>query len=270
LCQKYYGSSIEPVDYSGHTEAARKTINDWVEARTNRKIVELLKSGMVGDSTRLVLVNAIYFKGNWASQFEARLTEDEPFHMSSEKSVAAPLMRQTHDFRYAESPGLQVLELPYAGGDLSMLVLLPNKVDGLGDLEAGLTAENLTTWTANLKSHKVAVFLPKFKSTSEFKLAGTLAALGMSDAFGSLADFSGMDGRKDLFISDVIHKAFVEVNEGGTEAAAATAMVMAGSAAPSNPRPIPVFRADHPFLFLIRDNRNGSVLFLGRVTDPTQ
>jgi serpin B len=270
LCQKYYGSSIQPVDYSGHTEAARKTINDWVEARTNRKIVELLKPGMVDGSTLLVLVNAIFFKGNWASQFEARLTENEPFHMSLEKSVTAPLMRQTHDFRYAESPGLQVLELPYAGGDLSMLVLLPTKVDGLGDLEAGLTAENLTSWAANLRSQKVAVFLAKFKSTSEFKLAGTLAALGMTDAFSSRSDFSGMDGRKDLFISDVIHKAFVEVNEEGTEAAAATATVMAGSAAPSNLRPIPVFRADHPFLFLIRDNRNGSVLFLGRVTDPTQ
>jgi serpin B len=270
LCQKYYGSSIMPVDYSGHTEIARKTINDWVEARTNRKIVELLKPGVVDGSTRLVLINAIYFKGIWASQFEARLTENEPFHMSLEKSVTAPLMRQTHDFRYAESPGLQVLELPYAGGDLSMLVLLPSMVDGLGDLEAGLTAENLTSWTANLKSHKVAVFLPKFKSTSEFKLAGTLAALGMSDVFSGRADFSGMDGRKDLFISDVIHKAFVEVNEEGTEAAAATAIVMVGSAAPSNLRPIPVFRADHPFLFLIRDNRNGSVLFLGRVTDPTQ
>jgi len=269
-CQKYYGSSIRPVDYSGHTEAARKTINDWVEARTNRKIVELLKPEMVGSSTLLVLVNAIYFKGNWASQFETMLTENEPFHMSSGKSVTAPLMRQIHDLHYAESLGLQVLELPYAGGDLSMLVLLPTRVDGLGDLEAGLTAENLTAWTANLKSHKVAVFLPKFKSTSEFRLAGTLAALGMSDAFSGRADFSGMDGRKDLFISDVIHKAFVEVNEEGTEAAAATAMVMVGSAAPSNPRPIPVFRADHPFLFLIRDNRNGSVLFLGRVTDPTQ
>jgi serpin B len=270
LCQKYYGSSIEPVDYSGHTEAARKTINDWVEARTNRKIVELLKPGVVGDSTRLVLVNAIYFKGNWASPFEARLTANEPFHISSEKSVATPLMRQTHDFRYAESPGRQVLELPYAGDDLSMLVLLPTKVDGLGELEAGLTAENLTSWTANLRSQKVAVFLPRFKSTSEFSLSGTLAALGMSDAFGGQADFSGMDGRKDLFISDVIHKAFVEVNEEGTEAAAAIAIMMFESAAPSNPRPIPVFRADHPFLFLIRDHRNGSVLFLGRVTDSTQ
>ena len=270
LCREYYSTSITPVDYKGHAEAARKTINDWVEAKTNRKIVELLKPGMVGGSTRLVLVNAIYFKGNWASQFEAKRTENGPFHVPLGKSISAPLMRQTRYFFYAESPGLQVLELPYAGNDLSMLVLLPSKVDGLGDLEAELTAKNLTAWTANLESHEVQVLLPKFKSTSEFRLAGTLASLGMSDSFSGQADFSGMDGRKDLFISDVIHKAFVEVNEMGTEAAAATAVVMLAGAAPSDPRFIPVFRADHPFLFLIRDNHNGSILFLGRVTDPTK
>lgn len=270
LCQKYYGTAITPVDYSGHTEAARKTINDWVEAKTNRKIVELLKPGMVASSTRLVLVNAIYFKGNWASQFESRLTANEPFHVTSEKSVAVPLMRQTYDYRYAEFPDLQILELPYAGDDLSMLVLLPRKVDGLGNLEAELTVQNLTSWTLNLPSQKVVVFLPKFKATSEFLLKGTLAELGMSDAFSRQADFSGMDGRKDFFIGDVIHKAFVEVNEEGTEAAAATAVGMFGSAAPTHSKPVPVFRADHPFLFLIRDNRNGSILFLGRVTDPTE
>ncbi len=269
LCQNDYSASITPVDYQ-KTEAARKTINDWVEAKTTGKIVELLKSGAIFSSTRLVLVNAIYFKGNWANQFKTDFTENEAFHVSSEMAVAAPLMRQTGDFRYAESPSLQVLELPYMGGDLSMLVLLPRTVDGLGNLEAELTTQNLTSWIANLQNQKLAVFLPKFKSTSEFSLAGTLAALGMSDAFSSQADFSGMDGQKDLFFSDVIHKAFVEVNEEGTEAAAATAVVMFGSGAPQNSQPVSVFRADHPFLFLIRDNRNGSVLFLGRVTDPTK
>jgi serpin B len=149
-------------------------------------------------------------------------------------------------------------------------VLLPHTVDGLGNLEAELTMQNLTSWTENLQSHKVEVFLPKFKMSSEFSLAGTLAALGMLDAFTGQADFSGMDGRKDLFISDGIHKAFVEVNEKGTEAAAVTAMVMAGSVARSNPPPIPVFRADHPFLFFIRDNHNGSILFLGRVMNPSE
>jgi serpin B len=271
LCRKYYDTSISPVDYIGHTEAARKTINDWVETKTNRKIVELLKPGMLLRSTRLALVNAIYFKGNWARQFETNLTEDEPFHVSSEKSATAPLMEHVDDFRYAESPDLQVIELPYAGGDLSMLVLLPRTVDGLAHLETELTAQNLASWTGNLQSQKVVVFLPKFKMTSEFSLTDTLEALGMSDAFiYGRADFSGMDGQKDLYISKVIHKAFVEVNETGTEAAAATAVVMTFGAMPMNPRPVPVFRADHPFLFLIRDNHTGSILFLGRIVDPTR
>ena len=270
LCQEYYGTSITPVDYQGATEIARKTINDWVEAKTNKKIVELLKPGALDRSTRLVLADAIYFKGNWASRFDAKRTKDEPFHVSATKTVKAPLMQQTAHFGYTESPDLQVLELPYAGDDLSMLVLLPRKVDGLNDLEAQLTTQNLSAWTRGLWARKVDVFLPKFKATSEFSLVGTLAALRMTDAFNSQADFSGMDGKNDLFISAVVHKAFVDVNEEGTEAAAATAIHVAASAAPRNPPPVPVFRADHPFLFLIRDNRTGSLLFLGRVTDPTR
>jgi len=268
LCRKCYGTSIKPVDYLEHTEAARKTINDWVTSKTNRKIVELLKPGVLNNSNVLVLVNAIYFKGNWDSQFEARYTKDELFHVSSEKTVTTPLMRQTHDFRYAEFSDKQILELPYVGGDLSMLVLLPRQADGLGNLEAELTVQNLAAWVAKLQSQKVAVSLPKFKITSEFSLKETLAALGMSDAFiYGRADFSGMDGRDDLFISAVAHKAFVEINEEGTEAVAATAVMMGAGAAP--PR-MSVFRADHPFLFLIRDNRSGSILFLGCVMDPTQ
>lgn len=272
LCRKYYGTAIKPVDFARHTETARKTINAWVEDRTNRKIVELLKPGMIDRSNRLVLVNAIYFKGKWASQFNTNLTENQPFHLSADKTIDAPLMRQTHDLDYAEFSGLQVLGLPYAGDDLSMIVLLPREVDGLGNLEARLTAENLTAWTANLKSQEVQVFLPKFKSSSEFSLAETLKALGMTDAFSDgQADFSGMDDRKDLFIGAVVHMAFVEVNEESTEAVAVTAVLteLAGIR-PTNPQPIPIFRADHPFLFLIRDNHNGSILFLGRVTDPTQ
>jgi len=271
LCQKYYGTSITPVDYKGDTETARKTINDWVEQKTNKKIVELLKPGVLKALTRLVLANAIYFKGTWDSPFETRITTGQPFHSSSTRTVTAPLMEKEARFGYAESPGLQVLELPYAGNDLSMVVLLPRKVDGLGDLEAKLTTQTLGAWTTNMDGQEVHVFLPKFKTTSEFSLAETLATLGMTNAFDDRADFSGMDGKKDLFIYAVIHKAFVEVNEEGTEAAAATAVVMAPTAAPPpNPRPVPAFRADHPFLFLIRDNRTGSVLFLGRITDPTQ
>jgi serpin B len=268
LGQKYYGAAIKPVDYAKHTEAARKMINGWVSAKTNQKIVELLKPGMLDVSNRLVLVNAIYFKGNWASQFEIKLTEEKPFHVSPERTITAPLMRQTHDCRYAEFPGLQILELPYVGGDLSIQVLLPRQMDGLGNLETELTAQNLAAWIASLQSEKVEVFLPKFRITSEFSLADTLGGMGMPDAFSpARADFSAMDGRKDLYVSAVAHQAFVEVNEEGTEAATSTAVMMRPRGLPP---PLPVFRADHPFLFLIRDNRNGSILFLGRVTDPTQ
>lgn len=283
LCRRYYGVSIKPVDYIWHTEAARRRINNWVKARTDRKIVELLKPGMLDRSNRLVLVNAIYFKGNWASQFEAKLTKNKPFYVSPEKTVIAPLMRQTGDFKYAEFPDLgstnmrtvfssishlQVLELPYAGNDLSMVVLLPREADGLDHLEKELTAQKLATWLGSLHSQKVEVFLPKFRISSEFSLAKTLAAMGMPDAFiYPRADFSGMDGREDLYISAVAHQAYVEVNEKGAEAVAATAVMIGVGAAP--PR-IAVFRADHPFLFLIRDNRNGSILFLGRVTDLSQ
>ncbi|HSY43034.1 MAG TPA: serpin family protein, partial [Candidatus Acidoferrum sp.] len=168
-----------------------------------------------------------------------------------------------------EFPDLQVLELPYTGGEVSMVVLLPTKVDGIGELEKQLTTPNLAKWTAHFESQKVRVFLPKFKVTSEFSLGDTLAAMGMPDAFMyGKADFSGMDGKQDLFIGKVVHKAYVDVDEDGTEAAAATAVVMTLAAAmPAEPL---VFRADHPFLFLIRDNQTGSILFLGRVMDPTR
>jgi len=244
-----------------------------VEAKTNRKIVDLLKPGMVDQATRLVLVNAIYFKGNWLYRFNPGLTQDEPFHVSPETTATAPLMRQTSELGYAEFPDLQVLELPYTGDEVSMVVLLPRTVDGIGKLEAQLTATNLAAWTAHLQTQKVQVFLPKFKATSEFSLAETLAAMGMPDAFiFGKADFSGMDGTRDLYFSKVVHKAYVDVDEEGTEAAAATAVTVEfGGAGPRLLQPpIPVFRADHPFLFLIRDNRTGSILFLGRVADPTQ
>jgi serpin B len=280
LCRKYYGTDVFPVDYVGHAEDSRQAINRWVEDNTSHKIVDLLGPGSM-DGARLVLVNAIYFKGKWAKQFNADNTQDEPFYTSPTASVTAPLMQQTDKFGYAEFDGVQVLELPYAGGDLSMLVLLPRGTNDagplapretnydLGQLEAKLTPENLALWTTKMTSQKVRVFLPKFEPTSEFSLGETLGAMGMTDAFDpNKADFSGMDGRRDLYISKVVHKAFVDVNEEGTEAAAATGVIMTLSA--ELPANIPVFRADHPFLFLIRDNRTGSILFLGRMTNPAQ
>lgn len=173
--------------------------------------------GMLDESARLVLVDAIYFKGNWRSKFPIGLTEDQPFHVSTEKAVTAPMMQQTAEFGYAEFPGLQALEMPYAGGEISMVVLLPRNVDGLGDIEAQLTPANLKSWTSGLQNHKVQVFFPGFTVTSEFSLAATLSSMGMPDAFNpKKANFSGMDGRKDLYISRVIHQAYVKVGEEGT------------------------------------------------------
>ena len=269
LCRKHYGATITPLDYVNAAEPARKTINAWVEDKTNKKITDLIAPGVLGELTRMVLVNAIYFKADWASQFKAEATQKQPFHVSVSQTVETPLMHQKREFGYRENDELQVLELPYAGNDLSMIVLLPRKTDGLAGIEAKLTAQNLAAWTGKLQRPKVEVFLPKFKMTSQFSLGEKLAALGMTDAFSAKADFSGMNGQRDLFISAVIHKGFVDVNEEGTEAVAVTGVAVAAHAMPK-PQPVPVFRADHPFILLIRDNRTGSILFLGRITDPTK
>jgi serine protease inhibitor len=269
LIKKHYGVSITPVDYKHACEAARKMINEWVEDKTQDKIKDLIQPGILDALTRLVLVNAIYFKGNWESKFKTNLTKDAPFYVSPSKSVQAPIMTQKQEFRYAEIETLQVLELPYVGDELSMIVLLPQKADGLTQLESSLTVENLNRWKRRLAKREVLVFLPKFKMTSIFQLDKTLASMGMVDAFiDSKANFAGMDGRPDwLYIGAVLHKAFVDVNEQGTEAAAATAVVMKARGMPAPP---PTFRADHPFVFLIHENRTGSILFMGRVTDPTK
>jgi serpin B len=268
LLDARYGAGLEPLDFAAATEAARQTINAWVEEKTRDKIKELLKPGVLDAATRLVLTNAIYFKGKWAEEFDKKATQDEDFFLAPEKKVTAPLMHRTADFGYFEGDDLQALELPYQGERLSMVVLLPKPKDGLAALEAALSADKVSEWVGKLSRREVQVALPRFKTTAEFSLGEVLAAMGMQDAFdASRADFSGMTGTKDLFISAVVHKAFVDVNEEGTEAAAATAVVMTLSAMPEPP---PVFRADHPFLFLIRDTRSGAILFLGRIADPTK
>lgn len=259
LVRRYYGATITPLGPD-----PLRQVNGWVERQTNDKIKDLLKPLHVVPLPVLLLVNAIYFKGNWAAQFDEAVTAAGPFWLAPGEAVEVPLMRQKGEFGYDEFDGLQVLELPYEGGDLSMVVLLPDQVDGLAGLEAALSVENLARWTGRLRPMEVEVVLPRFKLTGEFGLGSTLAAMGMPEAFSDAADFSGMNGRPhDLFIGHVVHKAFVEVNEEGAEAAAATAVIMARGISMS-----PVFRADHPFLFLIRDNATGSILFLGRVADP--
>lgn len=267
LVKKYYGASVTPVDYKTANEAARTRINEWVEEKTEEKITDLIQPGVLTPLTRLVLVNAIYFKGNWAQQFQKSLTQEAPFYLIPEKTVQAPFMTQEHTLRYGEDERLQILELPYEGDDLAMLILLPRSVEGLAELEKSLTLENLNQWITHLREQKVEVFVPKFKLTSSFGLKETLVAMGMRDAFDQTkANFSGMDGTTLLYISAAIHQALVEVNEEGTEAAAATGIVMGFKAVPAPPS---TFRADHPFIFLIRDNKTGSILFMGRVADPT-
>ena len=266
LTKDNYGAEAKEVDFNGATEQARKTINAWVEKQTQEKIKDLLPKGSLTVNTRLVLTNAIYFKGDWASQFKKDRTKNETFR-AGDKKIDAPFMSQKQKFGYAEDDALQVLEMPYVGKELSMVVLLPKKADGLADLEKALTADKLAAWFGRLRERETEVTLPKFKTTVEFELSDTLAKMGMPVAFTARADFSGMNGGKgSLSISKVIHKAFVDVNEEGTEAAAATGVVVEPKAAKVNP----VFRADHPFVFLVRDKRSDSILFLGRIVDPTK
>jgi serpin B len=257
-----YGGLVKPLDYD-NPEAARRTINRWVEDRTGGRIQNLIRQGDLSALTLLVLASAIYFKGDWASQFDPALTRDAPFWVDADEAVTVPMMSQTQTFRWARWPELQVLELPYEGKDLSMIVLLPARRNGLVQLEAALTLENLEMWISQLRDVQVQVQLPRFRLDYRFEVNGSLRALGMTNAFSwSTANFRGMIGLDRGFCIDlVIHQAFVQVDEAGTEAAAAT--VTLSRSAP------PVFRADHAFLFLIRENVSGSILFMGRVVDPT-
>jgi serpin B len=216
--------------------------------------------------TRLVLTNAIYFKGNWARQFKTDRTKDAPFTLADGKKVDISMMNQTAEFGYTETNNFQVLELPYVDNDLSMIIFLPKEYDGLSEFEETLTVENLSNWLNKLYKREVIVSVPKFKMTSQFSLASVLRSMGMTDAFSGNADFSGINGQRNLFISAVIHKAYVDVNEEGTEAAAATAVTMKLTSI--GPSRTPVFKADHPFMFLIRDNHSQSILFIGRVMNP--
>ena len=270
LIKKNYGVSITPVDYKHNTEVARTTINGWAEKETKGKIANLIPPGVLDSLPRLVLVNAIYFKGNWENQFKTIGTKEAPFHIAPDKTVQVPMMTQEQSFRYADLGTLEILELPYVGNEMSMIILLPKKTDGIKQLEADFSMENLRQWESQMNKQKICVFLPKFKLTSTFQLDKTLSGMGMADAFSETkANFAGMDGRTDwLYIGAVLHKAFVEVNEEGTEAAAATAVVMVETRC--MPLPPPTFRADHPFVFLIRERKTGSILFAGRMTDPTK
>ncbi|CAI5682633.1 unnamed protein product [Oreochromis niloticus] len=273
--QKYYQADLKAVDFIGAPEACRAEINSWVEQQTENKIKDLLKPGTVSKYTRLALVNAVYFKGNWSNRFDEANTEEMPFKVKQNETVPVQMMYQREELPYNYIPDhdLQILELPYVGEELSMFILLPKESsdgsDPLLKLEKELTQERLNEWTdrKNMKTHlQILVYLPKFKLEENYDLSETLGKLGMKDVFSAgRADLSGMNGERGLFLSTVAHKAFVEVNEEGTEAAAMIYFpVITGGAC----KPDTHFRADHPFLFFIRHNETKSILFFGRFSSP--
>ena len=271
LVETNYAAGFHPVDFKADPNAVRATINQWVEQQTAKKITDLLGPGSVTADTRMVLTNAIYFKGDWDEPFPVSYTQNEDFHLSATQTVKAPLMYRTGNYTYFDGGSFQTLEIPYKSRELSMIVFLPKDVAGLPALEKSFTAANVKKWLAQLQySDKVHLTFPKFKMTSAFELNDALTQMGLKQAFEqNAADFSGMTGGRDLFISAAIHKAYISVDEKGTEAAAATGMIMKATAMRDEPPPI-TFTADHPFLFLIRDNKSGGILFMGRVTDPTK
>jgi serpin B len=261
-----YGAGLRLLDFINAPEESRITIHDWVSEQTEGKIEDLIPPGLINELTRLVLTNAIYFNAAWDTPFEPELTEDGAFYTLGGGQVTVPMMRQTESLGYVQGEGYQAVELPYDGRELSMVILLPD-AGQFEMFEGSLDAEQVDAILGDVAYRQVALTMPGFEVESDFSLAQTLAALGMADAFSSDADFSGMTGNRDLFISDVVHKAFVSVDEAGTEAAAATAVVMELlAAAPEQPVEVIV---DRPFIFVIRDIETGAILFVGRVVDPS-
>lgn len=268
LLETRYGAGLRRLDFAGATEEARAEINRWVATETSGRIEELIEEGDLSPLTELVLADAIFFKASWPERFDPANTRELPFFarvLDGEelvtKEVSVPMMYKLSEFGYRRAEGVQVLELPYSGDELSMVILLPDARDGLPELEARLTPALLAKLLKDLPKQELGVHLPKFEARTHLRLEETLAALGMPDAFEpNLADFSGMTGAKDLWIDAVVHESVVTVDEEGTEAAGATAVMMKKRGV--------AFHADHPFLYLIRDRKTGATLFTGRLVDP--
>lgn len=267
--EKYYGGRVTNLDFAGDTENSRLIINRWVEEQTNNRIKDLIPQDVITPLTRLVLTNAIYFKGLWEMQFPKKATAEADFRISADKTVRVPMMfLQDVEVNYFENEDLQAVELPYVGGEISMLVLLPKAE--LSRVESYLSSEKLEALRGMLTGReKVDIYLPRFKFETKYLMGGKeglLGKMGMPTAFTLAADLSGLTGRKELYITEVVHQAFVEVNEEGTEAAAATAVIVGIKMVQRKP----VFRADHPFLFIIQERQSGTILFLGRVVNPAK
>uniref|UniRef100_G3NAU6 Leukocyte elastase inhibitor n=1 Tax=Gasterosteus aculeatus TaxID=69293 RepID=G3NAU6_GASAC len=270
--KKHYSAELEAVDFVSGSEAARLNINKWVHEQTQGKIKDLLAEGLLDEYTRLVLVNAIYFKGNWNKKFQESATQDVKFRINKNQTTSVKMMHQKSKFpvTYIPEANCQVLEMPYKGMELSMLIFLPSDIEdsttGLEKLEKALTYDNFVDWTRPdmMNEVEIRVGLPRFKMEENYDMKNVLVSMGMVDAFDPvMCDFSGMAPGNDLVLSKVVHKAFVEVNEEGTEAAAATAAIMMlRMSMPAS------FIADHPFLFFIRHNPSMSILFAGRYCSP--
>jgi serpin B len=260
-----YGAGLRILDFINETEQSRITINDWVSDQTEDRIKDLIPEGVITALTRLVLTNAIYFNAAWAYPFDDKVTTNGPFYLLDGGQVTVPMMRQTEAFGYTDGEGYQAVEVLYDGEELSMVIMLPD--DGQFEVfEEGLQADKASDIIGSLQLTEVALTMPQFEFDSEFSLKDTLADMGMPVAFSDAADFSGMTGSPELFIADVIHKAFVAVDEAGTEAAAATAVPMELTAMPDPPVEVAL---DRPFIFLIRDIETGAILFVGRVVNPS-
>ncbi|MCD6567663.1 MAG: serpin family protein [Dehalococcoidia bacterium] len=259
-----YGAGLRVLNFAGEPEKSRITINDWVGQQTEGRIEDLIPKGVIDPLTRLVLTNAIYFNAAWMYPFNEDVTREGVFHLLGGGEVTVPMMSQTESFGYADGEGYQLVELPYDGNELSMVILLP-EAGRFEEFQSSLGSGKVNEIISSLNYRQVALTMPKFEFDSSFGLTDTLKAMGMPVAFSDTADFSGMTGNRDLFISDVVHKAFVSVDEAGTEAAAATAVVMGLTAMPDPPVEVTV---DCPFIFLIRDIETGTVLFVGRLMNP--
>jgi serpin B len=269
--ERYYGAGLQPTDFAGAPEEARGEINDWVADQTEDRIENIVPEGAISPDTRLVLANAIWFYGGWLETFSPESTEDGDFFLTDGTTTTAPFMYQWSDFPYARGDGFQVIELPYSGSGFRFTVILPDEGEFVS-FEENLAPAALNTALGQLESTEVQLHLPKFEFEYGTSLADILHAMGMTDAFDpTLADFTGMvEGTPPapLFIGDVLHKAFISLDENGTEAAAATVIIMEAGAAPPEEEPIEL-RIDRPFLFAIRDVQTGTILFLGRVTNPS-
>jgi serpin B len=260
-----YGAGLRLLDFMNAPDESRITINDWVSDQTEGKIEDLIPQGAIDSLTRLVLTNAIYFNAAWQYPFNEDMTDNGTFHLLDGGEVSVPMMMQTESFGYAEGEGYQAVELPYDGRELSMIILLPEGGQ-FRRIEGSLDSNLLNTIRADVVYTDVALTMPKFEFESDFSLTDPLAAMGMPVAFTGAADFSGMTGNRDLLITDILHKAFVAVDEAGTEAAAATAVIMGESAVPELPVEVAL---DSPFIFLIQDKETGAILFVGRLVDPS-